>query len=105
MRSEPQGRRGWGPSPGARAECLFLRSEPRAGEGGGRPQGRRLADPTSAGARAVLKRPSRQSPGPARVGAVPNGSGWPLPIICVRLEAGGGDWSSYIGPRTYINNS
>ena len=51
---------------------LFLRSEPRAGGGGGRPQGLGLADPTSgAGARAVLKRPSRQSPGPARAGPSP----------------------------------
>ena len=55
---------------------LFLRSEHRAGEGGGRLQGRRLADSTSsAGARAVLKRPSRQSPGPAGVGTVPRGLG------------------------------
>ena len=50
----------------------FFAFRARAGEGGGRPQGRRLADPTSsAGAPAVLKRPSRQSPGPARVGPSP----------------------------------
>ena len=53
-----------------------MSSEPRVGEGGGRPQGRRLADSTSsAGARADLKRPSRQSPGPTEVGAVPRGLG------------------------------
>ena len=45
MRSEPQGRRGWGTVPrGSGAMPPFLRSEPRAGEGeGGVPRGLGIA--------------------------------------------------------------